>query len=57
MKILKYVINDVGRPIIFSTDNLHTDILTKVVSAGFVLIDYDSDNEFFLLNVMEGVYL
>ena len=40
MKILKYVINDAGLPIIFSMDNLHTDILTKVVAAGFVIIDF-----------------
>lgn len=49
MKILKYVINDTGLPIIFSVDNLHTDILTKVVAAGFVLIEYDYENEFFFV--------
>lgn len=49
MKILKYVINDVGLPIIFSMDNLHTDIMTKVVAAGFVIIDYDWEKEFFFV--------
>ncbi len=49
MKILKYVINDTGLPIIFSLDNLHTDILTKVVSAGYVIIDYDWEKEFFFV--------
>lgn len=49
MKILKYVINDVGQPIIFSVDNLHSDILTNVVSAGFVIIDYNYENEFFFV--------
>ncbi len=57
MKILKYVINDTGLPIIFSVDNLHTDILTKVVAAGFVIIDYDWRKECFLLSVMEGVII
>ena len=49
MKILKYVINDVGLPIIFSIDILHTDIMTKVVAAGFVIIDYDWEKEFFFV--------
>jgi hypothetical protein len=49
MRILKYVINDHGLPIIFSMDNLHTDIITKVVAAGYVIISYDSDKEFFFV--------
>jgi hypothetical protein len=54
MKILKYVINDTGLPIIFSMDNLHTDILTKVVAAGFVIIDYDWEKEFFFVKCYGG---
>lgn len=49
MKILKYVINDAGLPIIFSVDNLHSDILTKVVAAGFLIIDFDWQKEFFFV--------
>ncbi len=54
MKILKYVINDAGLPIIFCVDNLHTDILTKVVAAGFVIIDYDWGKEFFFVKCYGG---
>lgn len=49
MNISKYVINDAGLPIIFSTDIEYSAILTKVVSAGFVLIEYDYENEFFFV--------
>lgn len=54
MKILKYVIIETGLPIIFSVDNLHTDILTKVVAAGFVIIDYDWEKEFFFVKCYGG---
>lgn len=52
MKISKYVIYSAGLPIIFSVDNLHTDILTKVVAAGFVIIDYDWEKEFFFVSCL-----
>lgn len=41
MKVLKYVINENQMPIIFSIETSHTAIFTKVISAGFVCIDYD----------------
>jgi hypothetical protein len=55
MNILKYVIDDAGLPIIFSVDHQHTDILTTIVAAGYVIINYDYEKEFFLLNVMERI--
>jgi len=47
MRIHKYVINDEGLPIIFSIYLLHSSIQTNVVSAGFVIVDYDCEKELF----------
>ena len=47
MNIWKYVIDDAGLPIIFSVDHQHTDILTTIVAAGYVIINYDYEKDFF----------
>lgn len=47
MDISKYVINDAGLPIIFSTDIEHSAILTTVVSGGYVTIAFDSSSQYY----------
>jgi hypothetical protein len=51
MKILKYVINDANLPILFCMSISHSAIITKVVSAGYVVIDFDVSKQFFLVKV------
>ncbi len=41
MKVLKYIVNEEKKPIIFSTDIIHSEILTKGLSAGFLILKYD----------------
>lgn len=41
MKIVKYVINKDGIPLLFNTTIMHSDIINKGISAGFAIIDYD----------------
>ena len=41
MKILKYVINESGTPILFEMSILHCEIITSAISAGLVIIDYN----------------
>ena len=50
MKIFKYVINDAGLPIIFSTDIEYSAILTTVVSGGYVLISFDSNSQHYFVS-------
>jgi hypothetical protein len=54
MKILKYVINDTNLPIIFNEDTSHSVLITNVVSAGFVIIDYDYLNDFYFVKCYGG---
>jgi hypothetical protein len=54
MNIWKYVIDDAGLPIIFSVDHQHTDILTTIVAAGYVIINYDYEKEFFFVKCYGG---
>jgi hypothetical protein len=51
MKILKYVINDSSLPILFCVSISHSAIITKVISAGYVIIDFDISKQFFLVKV------
>jgi hypothetical protein len=51
MKILKYVINDSNLPILFCVSISHSAIITKVISAGYVIIDFDISKQFFLVKV------
>lgn len=41
MKIVKYIINKSGIPLLFNTEILHIDMMTSVVSAGYAIITYD----------------
>lgn len=41
MKIVKYIVNDLGVPILFKTDILHSDVATNAFSAGYAIISYD----------------
>lgn len=47
MDISKYVINDAGLPIIFSTDIDYSAILTTVLSGGYVIIAFDSTSQYY----------
>ena len=51
MKILKYVINDDNLLIIFCESFSHSSIITNVVSAGYVIIDFDFSKQFFFVKV------
>ncbi len=51
MKLLKYVINDSSLPILFCMSISHSKIITNVVSAGYVIIDFDISKQFFLVKV------
>jgi hypothetical protein len=51
LKILKYVINDDNLPILFCKSFSHSAIITNVVSAGYVIIDFDISKQFFLVKV------
>lgn len=42
MKILKYIINEKKTPILFSTSITHSSVVSKAISAGFLIIHYDS---------------
>jgi hypothetical protein len=41
MKIVKYIINQSGVPVLFKPDILHSDMITDVASAGYAIINYD----------------
>jgi len=41
INILKYVINDNNLPIFFNKEITHSEILTSVISAGFLIISFD----------------
>jgi hypothetical protein len=41
MKIVEYIINDLGVHTLFKTDILHSDMATNAFSAGYAIISYD----------------
>lgn len=42
MNILKYIITENNCPLLFSSKILHREIMTKALSAGFVVLSYDA---------------
>ena len=49
MKILKYIINEKKIPILFSTEITHCDVLSKAISAGFLIVKFDPNYNKFLV--------
>lgn len=47
VKILKYIVNNQNVPILFNTDTLHSEVSNLVSSAGFVIVNYDSNSDYF----------
>lgn len=47
MKIIKYIINDNDIPVLFSTDLIHNEVLQKGKSAGFMIINYNNEEQQF----------
>lgn len=47
MKIVKYIIKKDGTPILFNTNVMHSDVIELVISAGFVIVNYDMDRSQF----------
>ncbi len=47
VKILKYIVNEQNVPILFNTDTLHSEVSNSVSSAGFVIVNYDSNSGYF----------
>jgi hypothetical protein len=43
VKIIKYIINDNNIPVLFSADLTHNEVLQKVKSAGFMIINYNKE--------------
>lgn len=41
MNILKYIITESKIPLLFSSNMPHNEVLTKAISAGFVVVNYD----------------
>ncbi len=54
MKIVKYVINESGIPILFEKSIVHCEIVSRVISAGFVIIDYDTLTDQFVVKCYGG---
>ena len=54
MKILKYVINESGTPILFEMSILHCEIITSAISAGLVIIDYNILTDEFVVKCYGG---
>ena len=47
MNIVKYIINEIGHPVLFNSSLLHCQIKTNAISAGFAIIYFDiSTNKF-----------
>lgn len=42
MRTVKYIIDEAGRPILFSANILHIDMMISASSAGYAIITYDS---------------
>jgi hypothetical protein len=49
MNILKYVVGFNQIPIIFSKEITHSEVMSDVVSAGFLLIKFDSNEKKFIV--------
>lgn len=47
VKILKYVVSSQNVPILFNSDVSHSYVANQVSSAGFVIVNYDLEKEFF----------
>jgi len=47
MKIIKYVINDKGVPVLFSSEIVHNEVIQNIKSAGFLSIRYDRSKQRF----------
>jgi len=48
MKILKYIINEKKIPIIFNTEIMHSDVMLNAISAGFLILRFDTQHGKFL---------
>ncbi len=49
MNILKYIINEENIPIIFSAKIMHQEIIQKGIAAGFIILNYDVDENLFMV--------
>jgi hypothetical protein len=49
MKILKYIINEKKIPILFSTEITHCDVVSNAISAGFLIVNFDTNYNKFLV--------
>lgn len=47
VKILKYIVSKQNTPILFNTDISHSYVSTQVSSAGFVIVNYDLERDYF----------
>ncbi|RTZ00424.1 hypothetical protein EKM02_08245 [Flavobacterium sp. RSP49] len=47
MHILKYVINEKKIPVIFSKDIPHCDVMSDVISAGFLIVKFEMNPQKF----------
>ena len=54
MRIVKYVINELGLPILFETNIIHSEMISNVVSAGFAVVDYDALTDQFKVKCYGG---
>jgi hypothetical protein len=50
MNILKYVVNRKKIPIVFSTDIKHSDVMKDAISAGFLIVKFDSNHSKYIVN-------
>lgn len=50
MNILKYVVGHNKIPILFSKDILHSDVMKDAISAGFLIVKFDSINSKYSVN-------
>ena len=68
MKIVKYIINENGVPILFCQKILHSKVVDRAISAGYAIVHYDLIVEKFIvkcygnsdslkLNVKNGIVL
>jgi len=49
MKIVKYIINELGVPILFGREIVHSDVVFNSVSAGYAIIYYDDTSAQFVV--------
>ena len=49
MNILKYCVNSKKIPIIFSKDIIHSDVMPDAISAGFLIMEFDTQTSKFIV--------